>query len=592
MSSTRGLIASDFTCTLKHLQGTSLKALTRHRAAPALIVIASSELKKVRNGSAHLNALMLYGSNGGDWQRKILVSNTEVCERIVLEPKEQLFRDRRSMVATISREEDMLKLSAPALKVSRESQKDSPARKLITNIFFHAKDSSSSELFYLVSVGPQHIADIVIAQCREALNRLHANPSCNHNMDNASPCGLHLREEYETHDPAFLSVVYNRNRWRLGETATAVKPNLANKEELLKAGPEYDYLSADGWTKSSSPQGLTNTIAYLSRVQAKPSKGAAILATARNEAVYLPSWCAYHIALGFEKIFLYTNSNDDKTLEVAKRLNNLGVNISVIENQIEAPGSPPQIKAYRHALSISQEILDYKWCAAIDIDEYIAIRPTKRIACINSWLRKVSRNSMLECDIIAMNWIFAGIDKDFDAHHRCLVPITERIQSVTAKNSSIKCIFKPRYFLCSLPHHPLATMQYTPFAVNSEGGLYGEYQTARVPSVSEFPAFNDAAVMHYYHKSGPEYIWKKSRTGGARKISSPNPNGEALKSLVAAADSRHDKSIDWINSIQSSEAYCNLLSAFAEDKPLQQLLVDSMNVMASKYEDWIDSQDE
>lgn len=36
-----------------------------------------------------------------------------------------------------------------------------------------------------------------------------------------------------------------------------------------------------------------------------------IVATARNEGVYLVEWIAYHRALGFEKIYIYTNNNQD-----------------------------------------------------------------------------------------------------------------------------------------------------------------------------------------------------------------------------------------------------------------------------------------
>jgi DNA-binding transcriptional activator of the SARP family len=398
---------------------------------------------------------------------------------------------------------------------------------------------------------------------------------------------LLLKQEYESanRDTLLRNLSINDaiipNARRFGPASQSAR------QQPTTIGPEYDYLSMDGWTKSSSPQGITNVYNYLNRLKTLASKGPAILATARNEAVYLPDWCAYHFSIGFEKIFLYTNSNNDKTLEVASRLQELGLNIAVTQSIINNPKSSPQIKAYRYALSIDSEILDHNWCATIDLDEYLAIKINNKIRCVSDWLNSVCAKSLFNCDLIAIPWIFASLDNDFTDFDDCDKPITQRIKYVSAKNKSIKSIFKPQPFIIALPHHPLATMYYTPFAVMSNGEMYGEYQTSSIPSVSDFPSYDNGVIMHYHHKSTPEFIWKKSRTGGARMIADIIPDRSVLSSLDHAQLEKRHKAINWINRVRATEQYNEMTAMMRSDVTLGQYLAQSKAIMNEKYQSWL-----
>ena len=132
-------------------------------------------------------------------------------------------------------------------------------------------------------------------------------------------------------------------------------------------GPDFDHLDRIGLSGNlvSLPFAVNQTL----RAQYIARERCCIVATARNEGVYLLDWIAYHKALGFEQIFLYTNDNTDRSDELLERLS-LSGEIVWIDSR-SAQGTRPQWKAYNHALRILPDILDYDWALFIDLDEYL-----------------------------------------------------------------------------------------------------------------------------------------------------------------------------------------------------------------------------
>ncbi len=140
--------------------------------------------------------------------------------------------------------------------------------------------------------------------------------------------------------------------------------------------------------------------------QAKPSRELALVATARNEGPYLVEWIAHNLIVGFEHIFIYTNSNTDGSLDLLKELQNFGL-VTLIENDV-ADNISPQIKAYEHSIHLLRELRQYEWVAYFDVDEFIV--PDERF---DFSLRKMMNAALgkarhLNSQAILVNWDWYG----------------------------------------------------------------------------------------------------------------------------------------------------------------------------------------
>jgi hypothetical protein len=94
--------------------------------------------------------------------------------------------------------------------------------------------------------------------------------------------------------------------------------------------------------------------------------GITIAAIAKNEERYLPEWLAYHLALGADRIVVYSNDTEDQQNVLLEKLATNDSRISWIDWP-SISGVSPQISAYEHALAQATT----EWIACIDIDEFL-----------------------------------------------------------------------------------------------------------------------------------------------------------------------------------------------------------------------------
>lgn len=97
-----------------------------------------------------------------------------------------------------------------------------------------------------------------------------------------------------------------------------------------------------------------------------------ICAIAKNETAYLLEWCAFHKISGVEHITIYDNNS---IIPISTTVNQYIEEdfVSVVPWNVPEP----QMKAYDHYLTNYGH--DTKWCAFIDIDEYIVNKTEKSI---------------------------------------------------------------------------------------------------------------------------------------------------------------------------------------------------------------------
>ncbi len=99
----------------------------------------------------------------------------------------------------------------------------------------------------------------------------------------------------------------------------------------------------------------------------------AVVAIAKNENKFIDEWINFHLAIGFEHIYLYDNAGaaDENLDAVAERYSD---SVTVIK----MPGPGRQSAAYRH---FSENFrASVKWVAFIDIDEFIVFHKHRNVA--------------------------------------------------------------------------------------------------------------------------------------------------------------------------------------------------------------------
>lgn len=211
----------------------------------------------------------------------------------------------------------------------------------------------------------------------------------------------------------------------------------------------------------------------------------AICAIAKDEDSSLRHWVDYHLAVGFEQIFIFDNNSTNPVREILREYvaNNLVV---VLDMPVD---KYPQLTAYNLFL---KELADAaRWVAFIDIDEYIC-----PLACnnINDFLSQYE-----EYAAIGIHWKMFGSNGHITRPD--LSPV-EAYDTTYTGSTLIKTILQPRYAVKVVsPHH--FTYQPGRYCVNEH----------RIPiqGFRSYATTQTIQINHYYFKSQQDFEAKKKR---------------------------------------------------------------------------------
>ncbi len=271
------------------------------------------------------------------------------------------------------------------------------------------------------------------------------------------------------------------------------------------------------------PAGLALTA--LARRQVLPRRGACILAAARNEGPYLLDWISYHLSIGFEHIFLYSNENTDGSDALLDLLAGHGI-ITLMRNA-RSSSLGPQIKATTHASTMLPQILDFRWAALLDLDEYLAF-DTRIFATVGDFIAVQESQPV---DAIALCWlVYAALPEDRWSDASTLIRCPRRLGQVQAL---VKSLVRPGKFWLANPHFPTAVLDDTFDFRSADGRIHHHpYRDAHSPSESAAPAADQAWVNHYLFRTAGEALWKWARGRGDLAASNP----DSMRSLDFIAD--------------------------------------------------------
>ncbi|ACI51576.1 conserved hypothetical protein [Gluconacetobacter diazotrophicus PA1 5] len=267
----------------------------------------------------------------------------------------------------------------------------------------------------------------------------------------------------------------------------------------------YDSLATAGL------DGTCTSFAHLCGAAARrivrPRRDVAIVATARNEGLYLLEWIAYHRAIGVGDIFIYSNNNDDGSDALLAALSEAGL-IGWIRSEL-GQGHAAQPKAYGHAFGMLPQVLDNRWTLVIDLDEFFAF-DTRRFASIGDF---VAWQDARPVDAIALNWlVFGSSGAVFRTDEKLIQRIVHRLPW---QDPHIKTMVRSHLPIHAHPHHPAFDPRDHVVTRTASGGLHRSPDGA---SFSEAPETDLAWINHYFLKSAEEFVWKFSRNRGDHQM--------------------------------------------------------------------------
>lgn len=241
----------------------------------------------------------------------------------------------------------------------------------------------------------------------------------------------------------------------------------------------------------------------------------ALVAIAKNEGRFLTEWLAYHLRLGFDRIFVYDNeSNDDS----ARILDSLAEEYPVKRIPwLSEPKKSPQIAAYNHALA--NHLSGYDWVAFVDCDEFIVLHEDADMA---EFLERFGD----DVGAVALNWITFGSDGQKTCDYEL---VTQTFRSGPhdkfGNNHHIKTIARVGCIESMAIHHAeLKTGRW----VHASGA---PLTMSKTKGIADLIDHRIAHLNHYQIKSREDFDQKIARGRAGASSDDPNrvrPNAETL----------------------------------------------------------------
>jgi len=247
-----------------------------------------------------------------------------------------------------------------------------------------------------------------------------------------------------------------------------------------------------------------------------PRRNACIVASVRNEGLYLVEWLAYHRAIGIQEFFIFCNDNDDGSDRLLNLLAEEQI-ITLLNNQMRGKSISPQLKAYDYAFSFLPDVLDCKWSFVLDIDEYFVFN-NRVFGGVDDYL---AWHEYYEVDAIACNWVNIGPSRQVCWNNELL---TKRFTQQLSVDRHIKSVFRPSKFCSSTCHFPVSNFN-RPFVFKDSTRNPHTYKRSPdagelAPSYSDVPNDHFACVFHYFWKSAEELLVKACRNSGGEAVNS------------------------------------------------------------------------
>ncbi len=246
-----------------------------------------------------------------------------------------------------------------------------------------------------------------------------------------------------------------------------------------------------------------------------------VVSTMKNEGPYILEWIAHYKALGFDNIIVCTNDCTDTTVEILRRLQEMGL---AIQHSTIVRKAGIHRSALRQASRRYAEVTEAKWVFVCDVDEFLNIHIG------DGSVRDLVSASGADTDVISVPWrVFGsgGVDTFKDN------PVTEQ------------------FIRAELPHDP----ELRPATGKFVKSLYtNQHKFQRMGLHAPVPAADGKADIVHVLPGGTPYIVDGQRTENPPVFDHAQVNHYAVRSLDSflikrargrANHSRHVLGVDY-----------------------------------------------
>ena len=217
-----------------------------------------------------------------------------------------------------------------------------------------------------------------------------------------------------------------------------------------------------------------------------------IVALAKFEQDYIEEWVIYHLAMGFDRIYLYDNEDVPTYNKILRRFGN-----QVIITHVKGNDFPigVQYLALQHFMENFVPLHNIEYVLHSDIDEFVCL---KKHANIKAFIKDYFQPNIAGISICWRYFGSSGLTKKTDE------PVTSRFRRCALKGDKLmKTLFKTELFTGFVScHNILPKKGYHIIATN--GVITTEAENMDM----------DTSVIqmnHYYCKTIPEFFYQKSR---------------------------------------------------------------------------------
>jgi len=229
----------------------------------------------------------------------------------------------------------------------------------------------------------------------------------------------------------------------------------------------------------------------------------AICSVFKDENKYVREWINYHLAIGFDYIWMYDNESKIPLSEtVADYIDQGKVGVKGFKGQHHGR----QVQCCQDALV--NKLKDYSWIAHIDIDEFIVLLEESQN--IKDYLKEYNN-----CSSIGLNWLMFGSNGHIETQESVISAYTQSLPSHGA-NKHIKSIYQPKYTKSTGAPHFVFT--------KSDKKLVAGGRQVNVKHKPCDRAFSEPPVLdykmrinHYVTRSRQDFELKQKRGSGNSK---------------------------------------------------------------------------
>ena len=160
----------------------------------------------------------------------------------------------------------------------------------------------------------------------------------------------------------------------------------------------------------------------------------ALFSMAKMESNYVEEWAKYHLALGFDRIYLYDNEDKPTYSKILQKYKN---NITVIPFPgVAKKGGMQNICIFHFTINFLKK---HEYVMHIDLDEFVCL---KKHSNIKDFINHFFIDKTLAA--IAFNWVFFGSNGHIDYTNQ---PVTQRFTKCQeGSDKHIKLLVKTQYF--------------------------------------------------------------------------------------------------------------------------------------------------